>query len=370
MVLITLLYLYNLVISLFSFKKSRFKVPKTSKQQSFLVLIPCHNEEDVVEETVKNVLNSDYENFEVYVIADNCNDLTVEKASKLCKVIEVRGGSKPKALSGAVKWLKKNNKWNYDNIVVVDADNRISPTLLSSFNNYHWQGHKILQCRILSHNDKSFVAKGFTSSFNCMSSMFQQARNNVGLSASLSGTGFSIARNVWDNVDFNNCSSLTEDLEFSILAIMKGFKVKYIGDEYVLNQNLDELKPSIIQRLRWSRGYMQVSVRLSGKLFKGFIKRPSLQLFDSFIFINTPSKSVLYVVFYVAALLNKNFIPSWLVVVLFMYNLFFILWCNKFKLKYLIPHMISCFVTTFVLIWSFFTWRKTEWVKTMHKKID
>lgn len=133
------------------------------------------------------------------------------------EVLPVAGGSKPKALNCGIEYLKQHQLWKDEYIVILDADNKVSPQMLSAFDHYHQQAD-ILQCRIRSENDESFIARGFTAAFNRSTHERQLARNNASLSASLLGTGFSIRRAVFDQVDFQHCTTLTEDLEFSVLA--------------------------------------------------------------------------------------------------------------------------------------------------------
>lgn len=377
--LIFILYIYNTFLSLFAFIKKEESMESTiDEEQSFTVLIPCHNEEEVIFDTLVSLYHSQYKNIFTYVIADNCYDNTIGEIKRFkeiykiknVEVIKVQGGSKPKAISLGVQYLKEHNKWNSDNISIIDADNRISPSLYSEFNRQHVQGYKILQSRIVSHNDTNFIAKGFTSSFNAMTEAFQYARNVIGLSASLSGTGFSINRLVWDEVGFEKCESLAEDLEFSVLSIIKGYKIKFIMSEYVLNQNLEEFVPSLVQRLRWARGYMQVSVKLTFKLAHRFLLKPSLQLFDTLIFINTPSRSFFYTLSNIYFLTNRSYIPAWLVLLLLVYNLFFIIYANGYKIKYILPHIFFALCTSFVILYGLFTYKNKKWKKTKHKKIN
>ena len=348
------LYLYNTILTLGSFK--RHERPKSmidSFRQSFDILIPCHNEENVIYNTLQNIQKLKYpiEYFNVYIILDNCTDNTLKEfnrfkqdypySTNINKII-VSGGSKPKALNKAITYLKENNMWNSDNIMILDADNIISDTMLQSYDYYHKMYNDILQCRILSANDNNIISKGFTSSFNFMAYGFQYTRNCVGLSASLSGTGFSINRKIFDKVGFNKCDTLTEDLEFSILCILNGYKIKYVPEEYVLNQHLEKLKPSIIQRIRWCRGHMQTAIKLDKSLLKAFI---NLLLF------------------------NINIIPLWVLVSLFIYNLFYILRCNGYKIKYLIPHFWYSITMQLSLLIGTITYKNRQWVKTVHKKL-
>ena len=376
------LYLYNTILTLWSFKK--YEKPKSmidSFRQTFSILIPSHNEEDVIYDTLQKIQKIKYpkDYFNVYIIMDNCTDNTLKEfnrfkqdypfSTNINKII-VNGGSKPKALNKAISYLKENNLWNADNIIILDADNIISDTMLQSYDYYHKMYNDILQCRILSANDNNIISQGFTSSFNFMAYGFQYTRNCIGLSASLSGTGFSIKRDIFDKVGFSKCDTLTEDLEFSILCILNGYKIKYVPEEYVLNQHLESLKPSLIQRIRWCRGHMQTAMKLDKSLLKAFIKRPSFQLIDSFIFLNSPPKFIIYLIANInLLLLNIKIIPLWVLILLFVYNTFYVLRCNGYKLKYFIPHFWYSITMQISLLIGTVTYRNKQWVKTVHKKL-
>ena len=352
-----------------------------SFRQTFSILIPSHNEEDVIYDTLQNIQKIKYpkDYFNVYIIMDNCTDNTLKEfnrfkqdypfSTNINKII-VNGGSKPKALNKAISYLKENNLWNSDNIIILDADNIISDTMLQSYDYYHKMYNDILQCRILSANDNNIISQGFTSSFNFMAYGFQYTRNCIGLSASLSGTGFSIKRDIFDKVGFSKCDTLTEDLEFSILCILNGYKIKYVPEEYVLNQHLESLKPSLIQRIRWCRGHMQTAMKLDKSLLKAFIKKPSFQLIDSFIFLNSPPKFIIYLIANInLLLLNIKIIPLWVLILLFAYNTFYVLRCNGYKLKYFIPHFWYSITMQISLLIGTVTYKNKQWVKTVHKKL-
>lgn len=381
--ILELFILYDIIISFFGFKRKEAPVKYDCAQAStFTVLIACHNEEQVIVDNLLALYHSDYDRqlFNVYVIADQCTD----KTEILChefqeqhkdfhlRVIPVKGGSKPKALNCGIEYLKQHNLWKDQYIVILDADNKVSFKLLSSFNYYHQQW-EILQCRIRSSNDESFVARSFTAAFNRTTYDRQISRNSVGLSASLCGTGFSIRREVFDHIDFQHCTTLTEDLEFSVLAILKGYKVKFIDEQYVLNQNLDELAPSVVQRIRWCRGHMQVSVKLTGRLLGAFIKKPELQLIDTFLFINTPIRVILFTVVSLYIIITKIYISYFLVslsLLIFIYTIFYTIYCNNYDVSYLLNQFHYAIFMYFAIVYGAFTYQRTIWVKTKHKKVS
>ena len=47
------------------------------------IMVPCHNEEDVIEDTVKNISALDYSDFEIILIDDRSTDSTPEIIKKL-----------------------------------------------------------------------------------------------------------------------------------------------------------------------------------------------------------------------------------------------------------------------------------------------
>lgn len=383
--IVLVIFLYNIIVTLFSLRVKEDENEKVFNEEeinTFCVLIPCHNEEEVIGTTLEALNKTEYNKklYQVYIIADNCSDTTVDvcknyiKSSNMhnCRILEVNGGSKPKALNSAVNILKEEGLWTRDDIVILDADNKVSPTIFKSFNKEHLNGHKLVQCSIQSLNDNSFVARGFTSAFNNMNRGFQYARNKVGLSGSLSGTGFSIDRKVWDDVDFINCDTLTEDLEFSIMSILSGYKVKFVFNDYVLNQHLDEFKPSMVQRVRWSRGHMQVYLKLAFPVFKTFLKKPSVQLIDSYLFIATPLRHIEYFVLVVIAILlrHRMHIPLWLLLIPVIYSIIFTIICNRWKLRYLIPSLTYTITMFIATVYGAITYKNKVWAKTVHKRIE
>ena len=375
-------YLYNTILTFFGWTEPKQDNEIVSKNYYFRILIPCHNEEEVIQDNLESIYNSTYDKhfYHVTVICDNCNDSTESKVLDFKKKhpdmnvepIAVKGGSKPKALNKCIQKLKESGEWDLaEYVLILDSDNKISKTLLETYNKLHNKGNDILQCRILSDNDNSFIAKGFASAFNHMAYSFQIARNRLGLSASISGTGFSVEKNIFEK-HFFKCDSLTEDLEFSVYCILDGYKVKYVHNEYTLNQNLDKLKPSIVQRVRWNRGHQMVARKMVKKLIKKFIKEPKLQYFDTLVFLSTPGRTIIYFIAIFLSLFimpKTNIIINILNILITLYNIIFIIVCNKGKLEYFLPHLFYSLCMFFLIPYGGLTYKNTKWVKTKHVKI-
>lgn len=80
--ILTIFWLYQLMISICSLVKLKEKPLLVNKNHKFMAIIPAHNEEAVVGNLVESLKNQDYPKdlYDIYVIADNCTDNTAKIA--------------------------------------------------------------------------------------------------------------------------------------------------------------------------------------------------------------------------------------------------------------------------------------------------
>lgn len=90
--IITVFWLYQLLISICSFVKLKDKPMLTDKQHKFMAIIPAHNEEAVIGNLIESLKNQSYpkELYDIYVIADNCTDKTKEIAENAGAIVYER----------------------------------------------------------------------------------------------------------------------------------------------------------------------------------------------------------------------------------------------------------------------------------------
>ena len=70
--LITIYWIYQLIISLFALVKIKDKPLLVNKNHKFLAIIPAHNEEAVVGNLIESLQDQTYDkkDYDIYVIAD------------------------------------------------------------------------------------------------------------------------------------------------------------------------------------------------------------------------------------------------------------------------------------------------------------
>ena len=91
----------------------------------------------------------------------------------------------------------------------------------------------------------------------------------LGSSCAVSGTGFLFSEEILARCGGWNFFLLTEDIEFSIDNVVRGEKIGYCGTAVLYDEQPTSFRQSWRQRLRWSRGYLQVFSRYGGRLTRG-----------------------------------------------------------------------------------------------------
>ena len=105
--LITIFWLYQIGISICSLVKLKDKPLLKNKNHKFMAIIPAHNEEAVVGNLVESLKNQTYakEDYDIYVIADNCTDKTAEVARNAGAIVYERFDLEKKTKGYALDWF-------------------------------------------------------------------------------------------------------------------------------------------------------------------------------------------------------------------------------------------------------------------------
>lgn len=270
LIAISVVALYLYFLAGVYFLRRRREVPISSPRKRFAIIVPAHNEEAVIGESVRSAFAADYPKsvFDVYVIADNCLDRTREIAEEsgarcLVRNEPLRHG-KGYALRHAFDLLSDEG---YDAFVVIDADTLVSPNLLSAFNNRLCVGQHVIQCRNIFRNADSTPMSYLLHVGKCIeNSLLWEAKSRLGQSVVLQGNGMCISSKVLKSHPWE-AFSVTEDVEYSFSLIKAGVKIYYAHETEVLSLPAALREQTSKQRLRWASG----SSRLFRKHFFGMI---------------------------------------------------------------------------------------------------
>lgn len=288
--IITIFWLYQLLVSLCSLVKIKDKPLKVKKDHRFMAIIPAHNEEAVVGNLIESLKNQNYNKdlYDIYVIADNCTDNTAKVAKEAGAIVYKRFDETKKTKGYALNWFlqqKIEENAPYDAFFVFDADNIVHPDFIKNMNKKLCQGEDVVQgYRDIKNPTDSWITAGYAIFYWTMHRFYHLARYNLGLSPLLNGTGFMVRFDVvkpqgWDT------KTLTEDIEFSLKRIIKGKKLGWATDAICYDEQPVGFVQSWSQRSRWTVGHIQCIHEYTKKLAIAAKENKTMMNFDGLLYI-------------------------------------------------------------------------------------
>ncbi len=255
---------YVAVVTVAGLRRPR-RVDPVPELQHLVVVIPAHDEQASIEETVRTVVEADYDpaRRRVLVIADNCSDATAERATRAGAEVWERRDPERRGKGAALAWAleRLHEEPDWETVVMVDADTRVDPGFLRAVNAHRAAGATALQAEYTVANaDASVVARLAEVSFAIHSVLRQRGRAALGGAAKLQGNGMAFSREIADPRDWNS-DALTEDLDAWLTLVRRGVRPRFAADARVAGLMPTTMSAARIQRARWEAGRLQLMRR-------------------------------------------------------------------------------------------------------------
>jgi len=222
------------------------------------IMIPAHNEEAVIANTVENIRNIDYPNFEIIVIDDRSTDNTANVINDLANKYEdvvafIRDKDafpgKSAVLNDAFKIAKG------DAVLVFDADATVEPDFLNKLiPNLEPSDVGAVQARkIIRNKDYNFLTRCQNNEYT-MDTHLQVGRDAVKGAVELRGNGELIKREALEDIGGWNNYTITDDLDMSTRLHIKGWDIRFCPEACVYEEGIIFVMPLFRQRRRWLEG--------------------------------------------------------------------------------------------------------------------
>ena len=231
-------------------------------QHRFYVIIPAYHEDSVIRQTVEAFLKQDYPQslYQLAVVSDHMTAETNEWLSEQRLWLlqpSFSKSSKAKALQFAINHAETTEKdAPFQYVVILDADNLVSPTFLTQLNEVCCHGYQAIQCHRTAKNSDNDIAilDGVSEEIN--NCLFRRAHNSIGLSSALIGSGMCFSYD-WFNQNVSHLNTAVEDRELEAQLMKQNVFIRYEKDIYVKDEKVNDKDNFQRQRLRWMTGQIQ-----------------------------------------------------------------------------------------------------------------
>jgi 1,2-diacylglycerol 3-beta-glucosyltransferase len=251
----------------------------------FVIMIPAHNEQQLLPKTLMNLAQLDYpqELVSIHVVADNCSDGTAAVAREYGATAHERFNSELRGKGYALEWLLQRiwaSGEPHDAVLILDADSVISPNFLRVMDARLARGERVIQGYYAVLQPEGAWSAGLRAvALTVLHYLRPQGRMVLGGSTGLKGNGMVFAADILRQHRWT--ASLTEDIEYHMELILAGERAMFAPDAVVWAEMPDSLAAAQSQNERWEKGRMEMVRRFVPRLLGESARRRSFLLFDA-----------------------------------------------------------------------------------------
>lgn len=300
LILALFLSLYLLILTVAPFVLPNRKKQPPPGRKKFAIIIPAHNEEKVIEKTLRSALRVAYpkDMFDVIVVADNCTDQTAKIALGCGAIVFQRFDATRRGKGFALNWiipqvLERLPAPGYDACVFVDADSVMMPQFLEEMNVSLHAGHRVIQSSdLVLDNSNSWRVQLMLVAFALQNYVRQLGKSRLGFSILLKGNGMCFTADVLRTMKWDE-ASLGEDLDMGVDLIRRGERIHFNPDAVVYALMPEQAANATTQRIRWEGGRFASMKSRVPMVFREAMKKRNLVLFEAAIDAAFPPLAIL-----------------------------------------------------------------------------
>lgn len=286
----------NTLIYLFKRKKHINQELDPSNLPVVTVQLPIYNEKYVIIRLVDAITAIDYPRdlLEIQILDDSTDetvplarDIVEEYKSEGFDITHIRRQDRKDYKAGALKYGMEISKGEF--IAIFDADFLPKPDFLKKTLSY-FQDEKVgvVQARWGHINeDYSLLTKLQSFALNAHFTIEQTARNVNSHFINFNGTAGIWRKETIDDAGGWEGDTLTEDLDLSYRAQLKGWVFKYLEDVVTPAELPAEMNAVKSQQFRWSKGAAECMRKNLGKVMKAKHLKPSTKIHAFFHLTNS-----------------------------------------------------------------------------------
>ncbi|MCD8286128.1 MAG: glycosyltransferase [Clostridia bacterium] len=325
LILIAIPLLWQVIIVLL-FWLPKKKYPRSEVKGRIAFVIPAHNEESVIYDTVKSVIekqNYPRELFDVFVVADNCTDRTAELARAAGAIVLIHEDPDPAhhmalyPLQFGIDHIMKIEDNPYDMVIHLDADNHLNEDFSLYMNDAFQSGVEFARPYEGAMNaSQNFFTRACTIFYSFDSRFGARVRERFHIAQHVNGSGAMMSMKMLKATGGYDSKTVSDDTEYMLNRLEQGYKGHFVEDAVVYEDMPSSLKDTFARNARIGSGGMKLLKSRILKLFGKFFTTGDFSYVDVFLTYGFVFLSVL----------------AWWLPIYYVYDFIFVPFCAYGKL--------------------------------------
>ncbi len=257
------LYAWLLTLALVHRKRQELKYPKpinTSYVPKISIVVAAHNEESVIEQTVRNLLKLEYPYYDIWVIDDRSTDQTPFILKKLHEELKNQHfhyyirphdslPGKSAVLNDAISLTSG------EVLCVFDADAYVEPDFLRKIVPFLADENvgAVQARKVIANAGTNWLTRCQNYEYS-LDAHYQSGRDSIMGAVELRGNGQLVKRIALEEVQGWNNYTLTDDLDLSTRLHLSGWDIRFAHKVLVYEEGITRIGPLLRQRRRWTEG--------------------------------------------------------------------------------------------------------------------
>ncbi len=265
------------------------------------IIVPAYNEEVNAVNTIKNLLQQDYPDFEIIFVDDGSTDDTyaavknVFATNKQVKVYAKANGGKASALNFGISQLGS------EYIVCIDADTQLKKDAIRQMMNYFINGRVgAVAGNVKVGNEKNILTKWQGIEYTTAQNFDRRAFDYLNCITVVPGAIGAFRKEALDLAGGFTADTLAEDCDLTIRILKSGYTIRNCTKAIAVTEAPETMKQFMKQRFRWSYGIMQSFWKNKKACFNpkygglGMVALPNILIFQVIMPIIAPLADLLF----------------------------------------------------------------------------
>ncbi|MFN3745237.1 MAG: polysaccharide deacetylase family protein [Hyphomicrobiaceae bacterium] len=254
-----------LIIAFVAYRQSRLQKPMSDArrpQPSFAVIVPAHNEERVIVDSIESLLRSRNKDFEIVVMDDGSTDRTFDVVKRAfgdnprVRLLTKRNGGKSSALNHAIE------RTDVEVVVCIDADTRLAPDALDILlAHFHDERVGAVAGVVTVGNRSTMLSRFQALEYLTAQSMDRRAFEIVNGIAVVPGAIGAWRRSAVMEVGLYDSDTCAEDADITFKIARAGWLVRNEPRALAVTEAPEKVREFNKQRFRWMFGMIQVAFK-------------------------------------------------------------------------------------------------------------